>query len=74
MTRQECEAKIIEKLEEIRAIAEEYNPGTGKGVNLYVSSEYANAFRIIENDSPDSDENPVFDIDVSKFCKGGKTE
>lgn len=43
MTRDECEAKIAEKLEEIKVIYQEYNPN-GDYIHMVVSSEYVSAF------------------------------
>ena len=42
MTRDECEAKIAEKLEEIKAIYQEYNPD-GRYIHLSVTTEYISA-------------------------------
>ena len=61
MTRQECEAKITEKLREIWDIAKEYAPGQKKHLNMHVDEECASCFRIVgETDYG----NNIYDINI----------
>lgn len=63
MTRQECERRIKEKLLEIRDVVNEYKPDDEHGLNMYIRGNSYHAFRIIEHNSPDDPEPPVYDID-----------
>lgn len=47
MTRQECEAKIVEKLREIWDIAQEYSPKEKRILSMAVDGEHASCFRIV---------------------------
>lgn len=66
MTRKECERRIADKLREILDIVNEYNPDEKHCVSMAVNPEYnsCHAYRIIEHNSPDDPEPPVYDISV----------
>lgn len=66
MTRQECEAKIMELMRQIEAVYNEYNPGNTKGLSICIGSENSGAFN--EYWEGGADENKP--INVGYFSDG----